>query len=178
MVRWHDGVRVHAGGARRAPGLVGASAAVEPGLVPRGSGGTFALPCAGGRSSPESGAGVRFGGGAETLPAGPALEAGAPSLASLGLAPAPRLRRGRLGMPEVRQAHGAAQRDRLPAGDDEDPARPFHPCAAGTGVPRCVAVGGVGRSRVARPGEVRVAVGVSPETGEEGGILSRWGERW
>ena len=81
-------------------------------------------------------------------------------------------------MPEVRQAHGTAQRNRLPAGDDEDPARPFHPCAAGTGVPRCVAVGGVGRSRVARPGEVRVAVGVSPETGEEGGILSRWGERW
>ena len=53
-----------------------------------------------------------------------------------------------------------------PAGDDDDIARPFHPWAAGPGAPRCVAVGGVGR--VARPGEVRVAVGGSPETGEEG----------
>ena len=31
----------------------------------------------------------------------------------------------------------------------------------------------VDRSRVARPGEVRVAAGVSPEIGDEGGILSR-----
>jgi hypothetical protein len=43
---------------------------------------------------------------------------------------------------------------------------------------RCVAVGGDGRSRVARPGEVRVALGVSPETGVERFRLSPWGERW
>ena len=33
-------------------------------------------------------------------------------------------------------------------------------------------------SRVARPGEVRVALGLSPQTSAKRGSQSHWGERW